>query len=194
MPYSAAHRAKTRARITQAAREAFNTHGYDGASIKDIMQAAGLSHGGFYHHFNGKVDLFAEAVASYRGALDAQLSAPDAPQGPALIAAILDGYLSDEHLNGPETSCPMIAVPSDVARGNEAAKQAFQSVFGTMLTTFEANQNGTPRATAREIAMTLAMINIGGMVIARALADPDLAQELRQTAKRAPDLLGLPGV
>lgn len=191
MPYTPQHRAKTKHRIVIAARQQFNTHGFEGVSIKQIMEAAGLSHGGFYHHFDGKEDLFAAAVASFTSVMEDQLNEPDTPKGAALIHAVMDGYLSDEHLNNASAACPMIAVPSDVARARPEVQHAFQSVLETMLNLFEANLENTPDTKARELALTLSIISVGGMVLSRALDDDALSDELRDAARNAPKNLGL---
>ena len=62
MPYSANHKAETRARIVESARALFNRHGFTEVSIDEIMASAGLTRGGFYNHFKTKDELYAEAV------------------------------------------------------------------------------------------------------------------------------------
>ena len=65
MPYRPDHKARTRARIVEAARRLFNRHGFEQVTIDQIMAAAGLTRGGFYHHFDSKDQLYAASVASY---------------------------------------------------------------------------------------------------------------------------------
>jgi AcrR family transcriptional regulator len=65
MPYTAAHKARTRVRIVESARRLFNRFGFDQVSIDAIMADAGLTRGGFYNHFASKDELYAAAVASY---------------------------------------------------------------------------------------------------------------------------------
>ena len=62
MPYSARHKQDTRQRILESARRLFNSKGFAEVSIGEIMENAGLTHGGFYRHFNDKSELYAEAV------------------------------------------------------------------------------------------------------------------------------------
>jgi AcrR family transcriptional regulator len=191
LPYTPEHRARSKQKIAEAARKQFNIHGFDGVSIKQVMHAAGLSHGGFYHHFDNKDALFAEAVASFSALMHEQVDADTAPSGNNLVAAILEGYLSDAHLNNQGNDCPMIAVPSDVARSGEAAKQSYQQVFETMLQTFESNlENGSKHA-KRNAALTLSILSIGGMVLARSLKDDALIDEIRHIARSAPQALGI---
>lgn len=187
MPYSPQHRAKTKKRITEAARQQFNLHGYDGVSIDQIMQAANLSRGGFYHHFKNKEALFAAAVDSFCAALSDTIEKESMPNGPAVIEAFLDGYLSDTHLEDAKDQCPMIAVPSDVARRGPAVKQAYQNVLETMLRLFEDNAP----AKSREAALTMCLISVGGMVLARSITDEALQKELRAAARSVSGRLGM---
>ncbi|HEY4891450.1 MAG TPA: TetR family transcriptional regulator [Reyranella sp.] len=62
MPYSARHKRETRQRILESARRLFNGKGFAEVSIGEIMEDAGLTHGGFYRHFKDKGELYAEAV------------------------------------------------------------------------------------------------------------------------------------
>src|SRR6266446_6664712 len=62
MPYTAQHKLDTRQRILESARRLFNSQGFAEVSIGEIMDGAGLTHGGFYRHFTDKAELYAEAV------------------------------------------------------------------------------------------------------------------------------------
>ncbi|WXA85229.1 TetR/AcrR family transcriptional regulator [Pendulispora rubella] len=98
----------------------FNRHGFEQVSIDDVMKHAGLTRGGFYNHFTSKDELYAEAVRSfttcnpfaqrYAGS-EARLPSPEQH-----ARALVDLYLSDEALGDLDHHCPLIAVPSDVAR------------------------------------------------------------------------------
>ena len=65
VPYAPEHKEQTRARIVECARRMFNRHGFEAVSIDQIMASAGLTRGGFYHHFANKEALYSEAIASY---------------------------------------------------------------------------------------------------------------------------------
>ena len=62
MPYSEEHKQETRQKILESARRLFNRKGFTEVSIEEVMESAGLTHGGFYRHFRGKAELYAEAV------------------------------------------------------------------------------------------------------------------------------------
>jgi TetR/AcrR family transcriptional regulator, transcriptional repressor for nem operon len=181
MPYPTGHRAAVKKNIVDSARKLFNRHGFEGVSIGEIMAGAGLTHGGFYTYFKGKSDLYAEVLGCFftdphwkscwKG-VHVDLSSADV--GPQVIRA----YLSRQHLDDVENSCPMAALPTDVARSGTRARQAFEQVFKAMVSALERSlmQNGRPRRTT---AHAMAALCVGGMVVARAVADRRLADELR---------------
>jgi AcrR family transcriptional regulator len=181
MPYPAAHRPAVKKAIIESARKLFNRHGFEGVSIHQIMAGVGLTHGGFYSYFNSKSDLYAEVLncfftdpnwkSCWEG-VKVDLSSGDV--GPQVVRA----YLSRQHFENVEDSCPMVALPTDVARSGKSARSAFETVFRSMVSVLERSlvQNGRPhRATAQGIAS----LCIGGMIVARALVDRTLADELR---------------
>ena len=187
MPYTVEHKQQTRRRIVQCARRLFNRNGFAEVSIQQIMEEAGLTHGGFYKHFAAKEDLYREAVLDFACADPASWQTahvdPSA-RGAALARMIVDAYLSQEHLDDRAGSCPMIALPSDVSRGNGAVKSAFRAVLDMMVDVIAGNLDGADARPARERALAITATMVGGMVLARAVDDDDLAEELRGSARR----------
>jgi AcrR family transcriptional regulator len=185
MPYSPDHKKGTRQRILKAAARLFNQKGFSEATIEGIMTAAGLTHGGFYRHFNSKDELYAEAVRHFLHkdvpALwqkpSPELCDPNVP----FARYVVDAYLSREHLDDLDGSCPLIGLPSDVARSSQAIKAAYREVVESMIRLFEANLNG-PRA--REQALVLTALCVGGMVLARGIDDQRLADDIRNAAHK----------
>jgi TetR/AcrR family transcriptional regulator, transcriptional repressor for nem operon len=181
MPYPAGHRDNVRKKIIQAARRLFNRDGFENVSVNQIMKAAGLTRGGFYSYFPSKSDLYVEALScfftdpSWKGTWDGiEIDLDAALVGPQVVRA----YLSRQHFENIEDSCPMVALPSDVARGGRKAKQAFEKVFRAMVDFLDRDvQNGgADRATTGQ---AIAALCVGGMVIARAVDDRKLADALR---------------
>src|ERR1700677_3143635 len=181
MPYPKAHRAEVKAKIVQSARRLFNRHGFDNVSIGEIMAGAGLTHGGFYSYFGSKSDLYAEVLGCFFTdpewkncweGVEVDLASRDA--GPQVVEA----YLSQQHFVDVENSCPMVALPTDVARSGASAKKAFEAVFAGMVSVLERNVAGDRRR-KRKKAEAIAALSIGGMVVARTMVDRALADELR---------------
>jgi TetR/AcrR family transcriptional repressor of nem operon len=181
MPYTPEHKAKTRERIVESASRLFNLRGFEGVSIDEIMAEAGLTRGGFYNHFSAKEDLYAEVVTralkERHPDCEAALGArPNVNPAHAFIRA----YLSREQQERREGSCPLVALPSDVARGGDSVRHAYRQLLEYMIANLE---SGISVPEARRRALALAALCIGGMVVARAVDDPDLAHEIRRSAR-----------
>lgn len=185
MPYPKDHKARTRARIIDKARVLFNRRGFEQVTIDEIMHAAGLTRGGFYGHFRSKDELYAEAVRSFSrcnpfAARRAELSCT--PSAAALGRMLVELYLSDAVLNDVDVHCPLIALPSDVARAGLQPRAAYTDIVRSMLSVFRAALEGDPAAD--EKARIVLNLCVGGMVIARTTEDPELRASLRKAAQR----------
>ena len=183
MPYSAQHKQDTRRRILESARRLFNRKGFTEVSIGEVMENAGLTHGGFYRHFRDKGELYAEAVQWFLCN-----EAPKPWQRPRRDATrksrarrIVDAYFSRDHFDDRERCCPLIGLPSDVARSSDAVKAAYQDVLEKLLDILQADLTGPD---ARERALSLVALCVGGMVVARSVEDPALAHDVRLAAYR----------
>jgi AcrR family transcriptional regulator len=181
MPYPAGHRAEVKKNIIESARKLFNRHGFESVSLNQIMAGAGLTHGVFYSYFRSKSDLYAEVLGCFFTdpewkscweGVQVDLSSTDV--GPQVVRA----YLSRQHFENVEDSCPMVALPTDVARSGVTARRAFETVFKAMVSVLERSltQESRHRHTT---AQAVAALSIGGMVVARTMADRNLADELR---------------
>jgi TetR/AcrR family transcriptional regulator, transcriptional repressor for nem operon len=124
MPYPRGHQVEVRKKIIESARRLFNRHGFDNVSLQQIMAGAGLTHGGFYSYFRSKADLYADVLGCFFTdpnwkscweGVEVDLTSTDV--GPQVVRA----YLSRQHYEDVENSCPMVALPSDVARSHKAA-------------------------------------------------------------------------
>jgi AcrR family transcriptional regulator len=189
MPYAPEHKRDTREKILESARRLFNRKGYAGVSIEEIMSGAGLTHGGFYRHFGGKDELYAAAVRQFlckkKPAAWQQRRAPKTKVKPHALR-VADAYFSREHFDDHDGCCPLIGMT--VQRGGVAAKAAYEEVVVKLVAVFEKHLNvarESARKTAREQALALSALCVGGMVLARNVGDPELADDLRRAAQAA---------
>jgi TetR/AcrR family transcriptional regulator, transcriptional repressor for nem operon len=181
MPYPTGHRPEVRGKIIQSARRLFNRYGFDNVSIAQIMAGANLTHGGFYSYFKSKSDLYTEVLGCFFTDPEwkscwegVEVDLSSANVGPQVVRA----YLSRQHFEDVENSCPMVALPTDVSRSSESAKRAFETVFQAMVSVLERSSiayGGPGRITAQAIAA----LCVGGMVVARAMVNRTAADELR---------------
>jgi AcrR family transcriptional regulator len=185
MPYTPEHKDGTRQRILESARRVFNNKGFSEATIDEIMANAGLSHGGFYRHFGSKADLYAEAVRRFLCQ-----EAPEPWQAKQIKAfgagktkarRVLDAYFSLDHFEDREGCCPLIGLPSEASRSNGDVKEAYREVVEKLLKIFEAELD---KPDARESALVLVALCVGGMVLARGVDCPVLADDIRGAAYR----------
>jgi TetR/AcrR family transcriptional repressor of nem operon len=185
MPYPPDHKQQTRRRILKTAVRLFNRKGFSAVTIDEIMTAAELTHGGFYRHFGSKEELYAEAVRHflYKDAPERwQKGSADAgePEQP-FARFVADAYLSRDHLDDVDGSCPLIGLSSDVAHSGQAVKAAYREVAERMIQIFE---TGSKKPEAREQALVHVALCVGGMVLARAIDDQVLAEDFCRAANK----------
>jgi TetR/AcrR family transcriptional regulator, transcriptional repressor for nem operon len=186
MPYPSGHRAETRKRIVSSARGLFNRHGFDQVSLDAIMLGAGLTRGGFYSYFRSKSELYVEVLGCFFTdpewkncweGVEVDLKSTD------VGAQVIRAYLSRQHFEDVENSCPMVALPADVTRSDRRAKRAFETVFAAMVSVLERSTAGRSmrgnRRNAHSVAQATAALCVGGMVIARAMENRASADTLR---------------
>ena len=195
MPYTIEHKQQTRTRIVECARELFNRTGFTEVSRDEVMARAGLTRGGFYNHFKTKEDLFVEAVEAYRH-FNPATRWPEVDFDPAcgsncFARQLIHAYLSQTHLDDVDGHCPMIALPSDVARASPRVKQAYRELLEGMAGVLA---NGLPKPRGRDArrrGLALAALCIGGMVLARTFDAADFRREIREAARAtALELIG----
>jgi TetR/AcrR family transcriptional regulator, transcriptional repressor for nem operon len=181
MPYPSGHRAEVRGKIIQSARRLFNRHGFDSVSLDQIMSGAGLTRGGFYSYFQSKSDLYVEVLGCFFTdrewkscweGVEVDLASREAGR------QVVRAYLSRQHFEDVENSCPMVALPTDVTRSGESAKHAFETVFSAMVRVLERSLKQRRKAPAAR-AQAIAALCVGGMVVARAFKDRSHADKLR---------------
>ena len=181
MGSSQAHKAASHRRIVEVASRRIRRDGIDGVSVAELMQQAGLTHGGFYRHFDSRDQLVAEAIAEalVQGSRRVEVSA--AAGGPQTLAAIIDGYLSRPHRDKPETGCAVAALPTDIARTDRAARTAYSRRVRTYIDLLISLSPARDPDGAHLILATL----VGALVLARAVDDRLLSDEILDGAARA---------
>jgi AcrR family transcriptional regulator len=186
MPYTPEHKQRTREKIVESARVLFNRRGFEQVSIDDVMKGAGLTRGGFYKHFASKDELYAAAVQSFTtcNPFRARIAAtPAARRTPRDLARLLiRTYLSDEVLADVDQHCPLIALPSDVARAGLQPRSAYTTLVENMTRVFQAALPES-RRDARQRALRMVTLCVGGMVLARTTDQPKLQKEVRDAAR-----------
>jgi len=174
---------ETHERIVEVAARAIRRSGYGGTGVADIMKEAGLTHGGFYAHFESRDALLAEAGdrAGAQAVATAARVAASAPPGKAL-QAMMHAYLSQEHIDAIETGCPVSALGSEMPRQAPEVRRAATIHIKEMIDLFARQLPDWGQPQAHEQAMALVCALIGTTMVARAVDDPKLSEALRTAA------------
>jgi TetR/AcrR family transcriptional regulator, transcriptional repressor for nem operon len=179
MRYSAEHNAQTRARVLREAAKAIRANGPDGVAVAEVMKRAGLTHGGFYSHFESKDHLVTEAIGEmFRDAqavFDRHTLNQSAKDG---LRAYIDYYLSTEHRDMREGGCPVAALSGDLARMEDSQRRGFERGLARLTLNLESLLNElkvpNPAAGARSGVSEMA----GALLLARAVTDPARSEEI----------------
>src|SRR5688572_26953833 len=159
----------THERIVEAAARAIRRSGYDGTSVADIMKEAGLTHGGFYAHFASREQMLAEA-AGRAGAESIAASnrvVGAAPPDQAL-PRLLRAYLSEGHVNGAETGCPVVALGSEMPRQAPEVRRAATRGIKEMIDVIARQSPDWGQPGAHERALATVATMVGAVLLARA--------------------------
>ncbi|MCR8846431.1 TetR/AcrR family transcriptional regulator [Paenibacillus sp. SC116] len=134
MPYPKGHKIKVRNMIVESAAKAFRTNGIHAVSVPFIMKGAGLTHGGFYSHFDNKEQLVAEACRHAISDTIALLQqAADQEKQSSKINTVIDYYLSSYHRDNTEMGCIIPALSGEISRSSEEVRQVFTHELERMI-------------------------------------------------------------
>jgi TetR/AcrR family transcriptional regulator, transcriptional repressor for nem operon len=173
----------THERIVETAARAIRRSGYGGTGVADIMKEAGLTHGGFYAHFDSREEMLAEAADRAGADTVAFLTrvAAEAPPDKAL-EAMLSAYLSKGHVEGRESGCAVAALGSEMPRQAPKVRRAATRRIKEMIDLVARQSPDWGQPGAHERALVTVATALGALVLARAVDDPKLSDALREAA------------
>ncbi len=185
MRKSRAEAAQTRRRIVEAAASAFGAGGIQETAVSDIMAAAGLSHGGFYRHFDSKDQLVTEACAEgMGGVVELVTSAADERLAPEALRAVVERYLSGNHVENRAGGCPLASLGSELARSSDATRSAATDGFLKLVEIFAAHYRKGGLDDARGRALFTVSALVGAVTMARIVPDAAVSADILQSAQR----------
>ena len=173
----------THDRIVDAAARAIRRSGYNGMGVADIMKAAGLTHGGFYAHFPSREAMLAEAADRAGGEsveMMERIAASVPP--PQVLPAMMQAYLSKEHVQEIETGCATAALGSEMPRQAPEVRRAATRRIKEMIDLVARQSPDWGQPDAHEHALFTVATMVGALVLARAVDDPKLSDALREAA------------
>ena len=175
--------AANRERVLDTAARLFRERGFGGIGVADLMQEAGLTHGGFYGQFASKEALAAEACARVHERSIERWARRIERDGKAEFAAIADAYLSVRHRDDPGEGCALPALAADAARREPALRHVFTNGVRAMLGLLDRVVPGRTQARRRERAIAALATMVGGVVLARAVDDAELSETILAAAR-----------
>ncbi|MFB6450609.1 TetR/AcrR family transcriptional regulator [Bradyrhizobium tunisiense] len=188
MRYVEDHRRQTHSRIVENASYGLRQNGAEGLSVVELMKLAGLTHGGFYNHFDSRAALVGEAIAF---AMDQMVERwkklangkGDEDRFEALIA----DYLSPRHRDNPRHGCALPALAADVARSSAGERRALASKLEDMIDVFVELLPDETLQQARQIATGAIAAMVGSIVLSRAVGAGKLSDSILDAGRMTAD-------
>lgn len=186
MRYSKEHKQETHARIVRKASVRLREKGAHGIGVADLMQEAGLTHGGFYAHFDSREALLIEAFAY---AMDRSMefwrktTAETSPE--KRLATIVDSYLTSVHRDDPGRGCAVPTLGAEIARESPKARKAFAAKLEQMIDMIaEQLIDLPPKAARKQAAVTLATM-MGTLVLSRIAGTGEFSDDILAAGREA---------
>ncbi|WP_315131419.1 TetR/AcrR family transcriptional regulator [Achromobacter marplatensis] len=185
MRYDNGHKRETRIRILKTAAEAVRADGPDRIGVAAVMRQAGMTHGGFYAHFNSKDALveasiehmFDEALARAQKRMDGRPPADG-------LAAYVDAYLSTAHCEARAQGCPLVALAADLPRQSDACRQAYAAGLRRLVQALAGRLADAGYPEPESLARSVLAELVGAVSLARCETDAQRANAMLADARR----------
>jgi TetR/AcrR family transcriptional regulator, transcriptional repressor for nem operon len=181
MGHSRDDKARSHERIVEIAAARLRESGTAGPGVAELMKAAGLTHGGFYKHFDSRDDLVAEAVERAMRDNDGFMTTlrAGAADAHAALGLFVDWYTSAEHRDTPGAGCAVVSFGADAPRADQRVRMAYSGQVQRYLVHLEALLGDRKRAAAALSAL------VGAVLVARAVGPGELSDEILAAARES---------
>ena len=171
--------AENREQILTAAARLIRERGISGAGVDALTEAAGMTHGSLYSQFGSKERLVEEAVAH------AIIAKGQEVRLGATLGDYVSEYLSATHRDNPGSGCPIAALCCEMPRQSQGVRERFTAGLRGMMGLLSGQMGSKlkPRQRDDEALATIASL-VGALVLARAVNDPQLSDEILLATKR----------
>ena len=186
MRYSKEHKQETHARIVKKASVRLREKGAHGIGVADLMKEAGLTHGGFYAHFDSREALVIEAFAyamdrsTERWRKVAEQTPPD-----KRLATIVESYLTPVHRDDPGHGCAVPTLGAEIARESPKTRKAFSAKLEQMIDMMADQVLDVPRKVARKQAIAALTTMMGTLVLSRIAGNGEFSDEILSAGREA---------
>jgi TetR/AcrR family transcriptional regulator, transcriptional repressor for nem operon len=186
MRYSKEHKQETHERIVKRAAVRLREKGAHGIGVADLMKEAGLTHGGFYAHFDSREALVIEAMSHIMDRATERwrkLGEQTSPE--KRLATIVDAYLSELHRDDPGHGCAIPTLGAEIARESPKTRKAFSAKLEQMIDMLASLIPEVPPKAARKQAMATIATMMGALVMARIAGNGDFSYEILAAGREA---------
>ena len=186
MRYSREHKLETHDRIVKKASVRIREKGAHGIGVADLMKEAGLTHGGFYAHFDSREALVIEAFAyamdraNERWRKMAEQTPPE-----KRFSAIVEAYLTPVHRDDPGHGCAVPALGAEIARESPKTRKAFAAKVEQMVDMMTDQIPAVPRKAARKQAIAALTTMMGTLVLSRIAGTGEFSDEILASGREA---------
>lgn len=179
MRVSREKKAENHDQVIATAARLLREHGLDGIGVADIMKAAGLTHGGFYRHFESKDDLAVKASERAIADTIALLKDGLAQQPEDPFRTFIEAYVSSAHRDDPGTGCILPALAADASRSRDPALRAvFTKAIQYYIDQIAVLSSARPAANSTRHPAAILSEIVGAVLLSRAVADSAMADSL----------------
>ena len=184
MRYSREHKQETHDRIVKKASMRLREKGAHGVGVADLMKEAGLTHGGFYAHFDSREALMIEAFGyAMDRSMEHWRKITDEVSPEKRLALIAEAYLSALHRDNPGHGCSIPALGAEIARESPKARKAFAGKLDEMIELLADFIPNMPRKAARKQAIATLATMAGTMLLARVAGSSELSDEVLKAGR-----------
>ena len=191
MKYETDKKEATRQRILEAAHRGFRRRGYAGAGVDGLAQDASVTSGAFYKHFDSKGTAFRESVALGIREFQAAVELYIKEYGDLWLDEFTNFYLGEKRNCELGDSCGLQSLTPEVARSNDSTRTVFQSELQNAAKSFAAGLPLLKGKPDSDRAWASIALLIGGVTLARAVKDQELADEIVDAVRSASELQNL---
>jgi TetR/AcrR family transcriptional repressor of nem operon len=186
MRYSREHKQETHARIVKKASVRLREKGAHGIGVADLMKEAGLTHGGFYAHFDSREALVIEAFGyAMDRSIERWRKLGEQTPPDKRLAMIVDSYLTTVHRDDPGHGCAIPALGAEIARESPKTRKAFAAKLEQMIELVADQISDLPRKAARKQAAATLATMMGTLVLARIAGNGEFSDEILAAGREA---------
>lgn len=175
--------AENRQKILETAGVMFRENGFNGVGVADIMKACGLTHGGFYGHFQSKEELQLEVSRALIARVEIRWKELIAKSPERPLEALLEHYVSWCAVDDPGNSCVFVSLMDEVSRSSGAVREIFNDGLSALVSILADIVPGDTPEERRKSGFTTLSSMMGAVSLARAVENRELAGQFLSTMR-----------